>query len=212
MRDNETKPPNHSRPGLVLTGFGPFPGVANNVSLAFAEAIGRDLRRRQSKVRIDTAELAVDWRTIADQVRALHIRFQPTLTVHFGVSSCASGLVVEHTAHNVCALEPDALGCAPGTTNLMPDGPAKRTTTLNVGAVISHGRSDLGVSVDCSDDAGQYLCNAAYYVSLSCTAEASDPSAALFIHIPQSLRPNTQTWSRSVAQGVALVEAALNRL
>lgn len=199
-------------PRVLLTGFGPFPGVATNMSFAFARAIAGQLSQSRPSLVIETEELAVEWQAIEDQVRALHKAVAPDLAVHFGVSTCIDGIVVEDTAHNACAQEIDHRGLAPPKGQLVRDAPNKRTTALNVDALIAETANVSNITVTQSHDAGRYLCNAAYFLSLACTERDASNATALFIHIPHELAPDTDAWRPSVVQTTALLSTALSQL
>ena len=93
-----------------------------------------------------------------------------------GVSS-RSGVEVERTARNIRGPREDCDGCAPETPVLVEDGPATLPSTLPWEAL----------AVATSDDAGQYLCNAVFYL-----AQHHLPSIPVrgFVHLPATGAPD----------------------
>lgn len=199
---------------LLLTGFGSFPGVARNCSydlaIAVAETLGRThVSAGTAEVIVNTAKLDVDWQTIAPNLTALYQRHQPNLAIHFGVCRTVTGLMVERTAHNATALDPDTAGHVPKMATVCNDPALTRCTRLPVDALATH-LSGAGIDVTVSDDAGRYLCNAAYYLSLKEAGLRSSPADALFVHIPADLTPSSPRWSPFVDRATDLVRNTLN--
>ncbi len=199
-----------TRPVLV-TGFGAFPGVPNNCSTDFARAVVHALQNATETLPAVHAVLDVDWNTISDQVRDLYAQHKPHLAVHFGVASDRSGLCLETTARNTCADDCDAVGQRPGQAVLQPVGPATRVTGLPIEAMIRESNIDT-IVVAASCDAGRYLCNAAYYTSLSLAHQGDEGRDALFIHMPATLTPNSPEWSEFVSAAVEIVKSAATHL
>lgn len=199
---------------VALTGFGQFPGVEENHSQHLARQLAETLNAH-SENSLDTdfvakfVPLSVDWATIAQQVNTLYKTYKPDLVIHFGVCrSLSQSVTIERTATNCCALEPDAQGCRPVSSKRQPTAPARLTTTLPVDKITaSIGDRKLQVSI--SDDAGQYLCNAAYYHSLANAAEQEPASAALFVHIPANIGPASQDWSALTATALSIITTSL---
>lgn len=200
----------HKPPIVILTGFGPFPGVTENVSINLAGAVCEVLNNQaHSDFKAVTATLAVDWSTVADHLTALYAKHTPILAVHFGVAHGIAGLCLEETAQNTCAPDLDAAGHKPNAATVQARGQGSRSTKLPITELIS----DLGLSdilIQPSQDAGRYLCNAAYYTSLSLAHNQAAPSDALFVHIPADLQPTSARWEKFVAASVRIVQLAAN--
>lgn len=119
------------------------------------------------------------------------------LVAHLGVDVNAQTVRVERCAYNEATFRlPDAAGLQPDGEAITPsEAPrACRETSVPVDAVVAAAASG-GHSVAASNDAGRYLCNYAYWLSLR-HAEAANASAvargdarrfhALFVHIPST--------------------------
>lgn len=174
----------HLRSTILLTGFGPFPGVPINVSADLVRRTARVARRAFPALHFLSSVLPTEWRRAPMLVATLHERYRPILALHFGVASGAQGLRLEVRAENVCRASRDAAGMLPPADKLCADGPAERRATINVSA-IARNLEAQGLPSTISHDAGGYLCNAVLYQSLA-SAETHG-GAVGFIHIPSDL-------------------------
>lgn len=157
---------------ILVTGFGPFPGVDDNPSAKLVRALqGRTVAGHT----IEALVLDVVWGDAADAVIAQAETHQPALVLGFGVAKDRDNVCVETTAVRTCR-GLDAHGDEPPGDH---QGPEQRGPTLDPGAL-----ADL-LGADLSDDAGTYLCNAWLY-----RVPAAIDAPAAFVHIPpQGLNP-----------------------
>lgn len=161
---------------LLVTGFGPFPGMPRNPSALVVAALARHRAAFARKhIVLSTQILPV----LYDLAAAFSPAPAPDVIVHIGVAGRRRELSIETVAHNRRSpRHPDASGRAP--------------TVLRSGAAVRHairaewGARNLamalrraGVPASPSRDAGAYVCNALLYRSLD-----SKRAPALFIHIP----------------------------
>ncbi len=173
------------RPTVLLTGFGPFPGVPINVSAELVRRVVRRARRALPEFQFATAVLPTEWARAPRLIGALHGRYRPVLALHFGVASGTECLRLERTALNVCRPSTDAAGVLPFAEKLSEGGPLQRHATIAVGAIAER-LNGKGHSTSISDDAGGYLCNAVLYHSLA-FEEAHGGCNVGFVHIPSDL-------------------------
>ncbi|MBX9924731.1 MAG: pyroglutamyl-peptidase I [Hyphomicrobiaceae bacterium] len=183
---------------ILLTAFGPFPGVAVNATALLVPRLAQRLRRAaesrsallpDARFTIHTLVLPTEWQRGPDRAEAAIRRLQPGLVIHFGVSAAATGFVIERCARNVCQAHMDAAGNSPPSGSL---GSAE-TRRANLPVTLIRERlakaevdAGHGLPVTTSDDAGGYLCNAVLYRTLS-LPEAVRPQMAGFIHVPSAL-------------------------
>lgn len=172
-------------PTVLLTGFGPFPGVPVNVSGEVVRVVVRLARRAFPAFHFVAAVLPTEWRRAPQLVATLQDRFRPSLTLHIGVASGEPSIRLETCAGNVCRAAPDAAGVLPLATSLCADGPSERRASIDNTAIAAALRAG-GTTCTISDDAGGYLCNAVLYQSLA-SAEARGSGAVGFVHIPADL-------------------------
>ncbi len=167
-----------ARPRVLLTGFGPFPGVPENPSGWLAEALAA---RGAPNYDVHGHVLPTEWEALAALTPHLHESLQPHVMIHFGVSPGANGLRIERTAHNRAEPRADACGVKPASNTIVSDGAARLETGLPVTALAAHLRAQ-GHAARASRSCGRYLCNFLYYRSLERTErEGGD---ALFVHVP----------------------------
>ena len=166
---------------LLITGFGPFPGVPDNPSgrlarrLAASPHLRRLLGQAPDCLVLDTRYGALD----TGLAPALAKR--PHAVLMIGVAARRSRVCVETRAINrVSRLFPDAGGAVGRTLAFEPGGPAQRRSPAATPILVALRRAGLDAAA--SRDAGRYLCNAAYYLVL----EQGCP--AVFLHIPMPPR------------------------
>src|SRR6202521_1145034 len=102
-----------ARTTVLVTGFGPFPGVPVNATMRLVPELAQSAARQFAGVRIAGAVLATEWAAAPRQLDQLLAEIEPDLVLHFGVSSRARGFEIEQRAHNACLQAPDAAGAMP---------------------------------------------------------------------------------------------------
>jgi pyroglutamyl-peptidase len=171
-----------ARPRVLLTGFGPFPGVPNNPSAWLAKRLAERRPTPDFDGEINAQILPTEWDSAALMPR-LYETLQPHVMIHFGVSERARTFRTERSAHNRAALREDARGALPLRHVIRPDGPDRFDTTLPAAALAAHLKT-CGLPAVTSRSAGLYLCNFLYYHSLDWAREQAEPRLVLFVHIP----------------------------
>lgn len=206
---------------ILITGFGPFPGMPINVSAQIAERLCNAARERWQQHHFEVRELPTEWIAGPETLQKLWDELRPDIALHFGVSSQAQGLQLETKAHNNCRMDPDAAGALPLSAIRIAGGGDVRVTPLAFDAIMRR-LQVLRIPSCISDDAGAYLCNAILYDSIA-RASASRPEALTgFVHIPsqlalQRLDDAGQTTSLMsiddvVVGGLAILECTLEQL
>lgn len=186
---------------VLLTGFGPFPGVEVNGTGVMVPRLARAARRRFPGVVISTAILPTEWQRGPVKARAALARAKPDVVLHFGVSDRAHGFVIERRGVNACVAFPDGAGMMPPAPMLDAAGPKRRAVTLPVAGIVARLKA-AGLPAVSSDDAGQYLCNAVLYQSLG-LMDADEGRMAGFVHLPASLAQPHVDGTLTVEQAVA---------
>jgi pyroglutamyl-peptidase len=174
-----------ARPRVLVTGFGPFPGVAENPSAWLAETLASEPPHLD--VEFHARVVPTAWQA-AQLMPRLYESLQPQVMIHFGVSQRATSFRIERFAHNRAALRRDADGALPAGPVIKSAGPARFDTELPAADLAAH-LDSCGLPAIASRSAGSYLCNYLYYHSLDWAGRQPDPSLALFIHIPPSTDP-----------------------
>lgn len=208
------------RTQVLVTGFGPFPGVPVNATMRLVPTLADAGRRAFPDVVFSTMLLATEWeRAPARALEAMH-ELAPDLVLHFGVSSRARGFEIETRAVNACQASADAAGAYPSAPWVVAEAQDFLGATLPVRHIVTRLRQ-RGIPAFASRDAGAYLCNALLYRTL----EAQRPDAATrvgFVHIPARLArlggPSRGrngacplTWQQACDGGLEIVAACLGR-
>jgi pyroglutamyl-peptidase len=170
------------RPRILLTGFGPFPGVPTNPSAWLAETLAEGLPAPDLHGRIHVRIFPTEWQAAA-LVADLCETLQPHVMIHFGVSEHAKTFRIEHSAHNRTAPRADAGGALPASPVILGEGAGRLDTAFPAAALARHLKTN-GVAVVTSHSAGHYLCNFLYYHSLDWALRQSAPPLVLFVHVP----------------------------
>lgn len=167
-------------PLLLVTGFGPFPGVRLNPSATLAEAVARSPRWRLLGVEARSLVLPTTYTALGTDLEpALD---GPDAILMIGLAARATRVRIERRATSRSnPLHPDAAGRSATSRSRNAEAPARRSPLAAPGIAALLGRE--GVRSRVSHDAGRYLCNAAYYRALG------GPASVLFLHIPKPLDP-----------------------
>ncbi len=195
-----------TRPTVLLTGFGPFPGVPDNASAALVRHLARLARGRFPAFRFAAAVLPTEWARAPRRIEALYRRYRPVLALHFGVASGTQSIRVETEARNFCRPSRDATGALPKAVTLCATGPAKRRATIDIPLIVDAlNRSGWPCSI--SNDAGGYLCNTVLYHSLALAG--SHGCCVGFIHVPSDLATQPRGMADAEAAALKMIEVAL---
>ncbi len=203
-----------AKPVVLLTGFGPFPGVERNASADLAQTLARMGTGRYENVRFIADILPVDWRHAPVRIGALIGQYRPAVSLHFGVSARATGFVIEAHAYNAAITMPDEGGHTAETSYLISGDRPRRSATLPVRRIVGDLRA-AGFPAELSSDPGRYLCNAVLYHSLRHATRTAPRQRAGFIHIPATLESGVGgetsliSWPDAIAGGLRLIETCL---
>lgn len=171
------------RPHLLITGFGPFPGVSVNPSARLVEALAREPGWQRLGWKVRNAILPVSYGPTEAALAPL-LEKRPRAILMFGVAAKRKAVSIEIVARNRASRTArDASGRLPKLASL-DSGPAiirGRGPMLRLRDVLR----DAGNPVRLSQNAGPYLCNAAYRCALRGTP-AQTP--VVFVHIPRVKR------------------------
>ncbi|WP_395665922.1 peptidase C15 [Methylocella sp.] len=191
----------------LVTGFGGFPGQPRNPTQALVRALARRRRRLLlAGIELRLAVLPVRRDAIrnalTDALDQASGRAGPDLVLHFGVAGRRRVIGVETRALNRAGpLRPDAAGRRAPSPLVEPGGPAARRA-LWPAAQIAASLRRAGFAAALSNDAGDYLCNELFYLSLGRAGAAP----VGFIHVPPPRRLGGP--SALAEAGVAAILAA----
>ena len=209
------------RPIVLLTGFGPFPRVAANATSILVPQIASAARRAFAGIGVVDAVIATEWVAAPRTLHALVEGYQPSVAIHFGVSSRATGFVVESRGRNATVPLADACGEMPASDCHTVHGPEYRMSTLPPAHLVARLRR-AGLPASLSRDAGGYLCNALLYHSVELGRRLPRPMRTTFIHLPDGLASMRNPergpepgcpldWPETIRGGLEIIAAALGR-
>lgn len=212
----------HARPTIVLTGFGPFPGVGANATATLVPRLASAARLLFASHTFAAEILPTEWARAPERLKALLGLGNIVLMLHFGVSEHARGFQIELVSRNLQTSLQDAAGDLPKSERVIEAGPDRLAATLPAERIAGRLRG-LGFPCSTSDNAGTYLCNALLYHSLSAARSLSHPHLAGFVHVPASLtghgaegqEPHPDCpldWRTAVAGGLEIIAACVDHL
>ena len=170
---------------VLLTGFGPFPGVETNPTGAviedcLARVASGGARRYEATGQILPTEYAGAGR----RIQALIGQIEPDAVLMLGVAAPRVELNLERFALNIDdAAAPDAAGHVASGTPIEPDGPAAHTSTLPL-RPIKDALDKAQVPAAFSNHAGTYVCNHVFYVAAHALRSMGREIPCGFVHIP----------------------------
>lgn len=192
---------------VLVTGFGPFPGIPSNASASVARALETSTSLPDLSLGVEI--IPVLWGGARAMLCEAVARVMPHAILHFGVSKRASAFEIETRACNITGSKKDHAGVIPPETSLDPAGKLFLTATLPPYFLLDALTRD-GFPAAISHDAGRYLCNALFYWSL-CDAKAEGRLVS-FVHMPafgaEAEQPPRLTMDEAVAGARILVRAA----
>lgn len=165
---------------VLVTGFGPFPGMRVNPSAELARRLARSQRLVRHGVDVTAEILDTRYAVLKGRLPTLLAGARPDIVLMLGVAGRSPDLRVEaRGVHLRNMTTPDAGGAA--ASELTAGLPfVIRTRAPLASCVVALATARLPVRR--SIDAGRYLCNAGYYEALSL---ARDEALVLFVHVPK---------------------------
>ena len=126
------------RPRLLLTGFGPFPGIPVNASSVLVTEIAKRLTRAKAPVEVKVVHLPTEWKAGPALLQSELKTFAPDIALHFGVASDATGFRVETMAENARVRLPDACGYVPRRSLISATQPSHLLSTFPADPIRQH--------------------------------------------------------------------------
>jgi pyroglutamyl-peptidase len=197
---------------LLITGFGPYPGAAENPSGMLARRLVRLRRPAFAHVRRIAHVFPTSYAAMERELPALLTKYRPDALLMFGLAPRARHLRIETRARNrASAIFPDAERRKPSVLRLAANGPDFLPVSAPVAQLVQAARA-AGTRAALSGDAGHYLCNALLWRALEAEARAGTPRVAAFVHIPHARRLPFATLVRAGEAIMRRILAAARRV
>lgn len=193
-----------ARPRILITGFGPFPGAAENSSAWLVEALTGARLSSRLDCDLHAEVLPTEWTEVSVRGPRLLQRHRPQLTIHFGLSKRAKGFRIERFAHNVVDLRDDASGALPAMRCALERGDFRLDTRIPAWGLAKYLRSQ-DVPAVASRSAGTYLCNYLYYLSLHWARQQEARRDVSFVHLPPHPRQGGPLSEAELLRGAELI-------
>lgn len=168
-------------PKVLLTGFEPFGGDAENPSREIVHALQG---RRIGGHRIVGAVLPVEFSRTLPALDALLRKHKPALVIALGLAGGRDGIGLERVAINlVDARIPDNRGDQPVDVPVVAGGPAAYFSTLPLKSMLQALQAH-GTAASISQTAGTFVCNQVFYALMHRLATRHQRTRGGFIHVP----------------------------
>jgi pyroglutamyl-peptidase len=168
---------------LLITGFGPFPGVDENHSGSLARDCAQSLATNGADA--THAELPVSYRRCPGALRTVLDKTGPDAVLMLGVKLSSPWLSLERVALNAFhASIPDADGALVEHAPVLQDGREAIFAGGDVPGLAAH-LGEHGHDGRPSYHAGTYVCNQAYYLASQALEASLGGPNALFVHVPR---------------------------
>jgi pyroglutamyl-peptidase len=163
---------------VLVTGFGPFPGVRVNPTERLMARVSAQLARRLTGPHAQGGRLTVRYDLARRQLGVLLADARPDAVLLLGLASRSRMVRVERHARRLDSpLHADAGGA--GGAMHAPGSDLPLTSTAALGPALAT-LQQAGIRARISPSAGRYLCNAVYAAAL----EQAAGRPVLFVHVP----------------------------
>lgn len=206
-----------TRPTILLTGFGAFPGIPANATSTLVPELALRAREKFREHDVIDEVLPVEWERTPTVLEEILARTNPMVALHFGVTKHASGFQIELVGRNVCGPRGDATGALPRTERVIEAGPETIASSFPADRIIAR-LERAGIACATSESAGTYLCNTVLYRSLTRAHALAEKPMTGFIHLPAALSVTDMlddtcalTWDDALNGGIEIIAACLDK-
>ncbi|XP_042133789.2 pyroglutamyl-peptidase 1-like protein isoform X2 [Peromyscus maniculatus bairdii] len=163
---------------VVVTGFGPFRQHLVNSSWEAVKELSKLGLGVDTDTELRTLQLPVDYREVSRRLTTIWEDLRPHLAVHVGMDTSTKAIFLEQCGKNRSYRDTDIRGFQPEGGVCLSGGPEVMHSVVSMKEVCRRVSLE-DVEVAFSRDAGRYVCDYTYYLSLY----LGDGHAAL-IHVP----------------------------
>lgn len=199
---------------ILVTGFGPFPGVRSNPTGTLIHRLETE-KPRFARLGIELALeiLPTTFAEVAPRLEALERSQRPDAILHLGLAARRKLLCVETRAVNrVSLLRFDMRKASAKSAKVIANAPPvlrARFPAPQLAAALTRANIQSRLSIH----AGRYVCNQTFYLSLA----LSTAKAIGFIHVPRPARartkgrPSLDDLTRAVRIAIVMTAASVRR-
>jgi len=191
-------------PRVLLTGFGPFPGAAENSSAWLVEELAGKCQSSGLGCDLHAEVLPTEWAEVARLGPGLVQHHRPRLTLHLGLHKRARGFRIERSAHNLIDLREDARGAVLDRRTILDRSEMRLDTAIPATQLARHLRTQ-DIPAVASRSAGTYLCNYLYYLSLHWARGQNGARDVCFVHLPPGPRQGGPLSEAELLRGTELI-------
>lgn len=171
---------------ILVTGFGPFPGVDDNPSARLMEILAQP--RIAQAFNLEARILPTEYAGAVRELRKALDEVKPDIVVCFGVAAKIDRIQWERAAwNNVSTDKKDAAGHRHKTCVIVSGAAAGYASNLPLPDIAAD-LARVGLPCAASNNAGDYLCNYIFYSLMHDTAQemakGGQARKAGFVHIP----------------------------
>ena len=184
---------------VLVAGFGPFPGAAQNPSGQLALTAAHSRRAGATGAEITGIVIPTVYREVSSALSQVLKAEKPDAVLMFGLAGSTPFMRIETRAANVASgIHPDAAGKRPTHHSTTAGSPQFLYARAPVRRLLAAARG-VGAKAKLSVDAGRYICNAAFFHALDAARKTHAPKWVAFVHIPwpRGRRPRKSRIRRS---------------
>lgn len=168
---------------VLLLGFEPFGGEANNPSWQAVSQLGGEII---GKTRVVAAQLPTVFGAARAEVHRLMNQYHPDLVIGVGLAGGRTRLSIERVAINVIdARIPDNAGQQPIDCAVIDHAPSAYFSTLPIKSIVAAWQA-AQLPCEVSNTAGTFVCNEVFFGLSHLIATVYPTVKAGFVHIPFS--------------------------
>jgi pyroglutamyl-peptidase len=169
---------------ILITGFGPFPGVPFNPTEPLVMALARLRDPALRNVRRVAHVFATSYAAVDRELPALLARERPDMLLMFGLAARRRHISIETRARNaISRAVADASGELPAASLIAPGARSALPLRAPAQRLLAAVRA-AGMPAALSSDAGSYLCNYLCWRAGEAAARDGGPRLVAFVHVP----------------------------
>jgi pyroglutamyl-peptidase len=173
---------------ILLTGFGPFPGMPFNPTAPLVARLTRVRRPALAGARLVAHVFPTSYAAVDRDLPSLIARHRPDALLMFGVAGRTRHLRIETRARNARSLLIPDVAKSRSTRGVIAAGAPAALALHRCGARLLAAARASRVPAALSRDAGRYLCNYLCWRAAEAAGAPDGPRLVAFVHVPRLRR------------------------